>query len=94
MIAWAPIVHRRFLPGLHATWLRIDIGTIFLPVGTLGAVLGFLLPHPGGRILAGLEVMGVGIVLTVLAVLGSSWGRAQVRAVWARTRGQRQHHGI
>lgn len=82
LVLWAPLVHRRFLPGLHWTWLRVDIGNIFLPAALFGAVVSWVVKRPALRMYAGFEALLVGTGLLIVAVAGSSWGRGEVRKYW------------
>lgn len=72
---WTPLVHRRFLPGIHAEWLKDDIGSLVLPVVVMGWMLHLILAVPIGRLGAGFQVIGVGMGLMVVCLMGSSWGR-------------------
>ena len=45
-IIWLPIVHRRFVKGLHTQWLLVDICAIVLPTSVVAAVM-FTPVRPG-----------------------------------------------
>lgn len=75
LIAWVPIVHHRFLKGLHLRWLFHDVGMIVvLPVLCAVRAHDFLhwpqMPIP---IVVGIAMIGSELLL--IAAFGSSWVR-------------------
>jgi len=83
LIFWSPLVHHRFLPGIHAVWLRVDIGYIAIPVVVVGGLINWALVRSGSRIVLGVELIAVGSVLGLVGLIGSSWGRARMGRVFS-----------
>jgi O-antigen/teichoic acid export membrane protein len=77
-VAWLPVVHRRFLPGMHLRWLFVDIGHVAaLPLA--GAfMVARVLPWPAGRVAVAVTAAGVGTALLLGAAVGSSLVREEV----------------
>lgn len=83
-IAWLPIVHRRFVKGLHSKWLLLDV----LPVVALPTVLAFGLQQwmewPDSRLMTGFCLLMIGGGLCAVAAMGSSCARAGIVRLMAR----------
>ena len=82
-VAWLPIVHRRYLKGLHLDWLLKDIGVIvFLPTISAALVLRYVEWPPAKLGLIAL-ILAIYAGLAVLAAGSSStirnWLRARTR---------------
>ena len=70
-LAWLPVVHHRFLKGLHLRWLTQDVGVIVVLPALAAALLWQSLPWPAGR--TGLVLMLLSVYLAlVLVAAGSS----------------------
>ena len=65
---WVPLVHRKFAPGLHLSWLTRDIGIILVPAAAVGLLLTLWTPWPSGRLQTGVIVI-VGSFCVLLAAL-------------------------
>jgi O-antigen/teichoic acid export membrane protein len=78
-LAWLPVVHHRFLKGLHLRWLTQDIGVIALPPTMAAALAAHLIDWPPARwaLVALLIVLYIGLVLA--AAGSSSTVRARLR---------------
>ena len=76
-VAWLPLVHRKFAPGLNLKWYVQDVLIIFLVTGVVGYCLNTILPHSDSRGWQIGAVMGFGLVV-LLAGAGAS------SAVWER----------
>jgi O-antigen/teichoic acid export membrane protein len=72
---WVPLVHRRFVPGLHRKWLLNDIAPVLVPVLMGAAVLRAFVQVPDGRISGGVALALAGMALVMLALSGSSMAR-------------------
>lgn len=81
-IAWLPIVHRRFVKGLHTKWLLIDV----LPIALLSTLLAFglqrLMEWPTSRVMVALGLVMTGVMLCIVAVFSSSWARETIAKKW------------
>lgn len=80
-VLWVPVLHRRFLPGLHFKWLLHDVVAIaFFPV--VGAMLVYnFVSWPTGRLLAAGGIALAGLMLLAMSAVGSSLVRAKVRSI-------------
>jgi O-antigen/teichoic acid export membrane protein len=76
--AWVPLAHRRFLPGVHVSWLAEDIVPIVLPTALVAVALANLLAWPGGRVATALQLVVVGMLLTGCAAIASRQIRQHV----------------
>lgn len=66
-LLWTPIVHRRFTPGLHRSWLQTDIARpVLLPVVAAVLVAQFT-GWSDSRVWLSLQLLAVGTVLLALA---------------------------
>lgn len=63
---WAPLVHRRFAPGLHRSWVVDDIALPALPSVATAALAGQWLPWSNNRGLLAAELVLAGCVLLLL----------------------------
>lgn len=80
--AWVPLVHRRFVCGLHTQWLLRDVGTIALVTG-IGAVLAYVLvkwPQERAQVAVAIAVMS--LMLIALAAVGSLVVREIIYGKW------------
>ena len=72
-VAWIPLVHRRFAPGLHLRWLMGDIGAISLVAVAVALSVDHLVTWPTSRALLAVYLALSGAVLcavTFLSFLG------------------------
>ena len=88
-VAWLPLVHRKFVPGLNLKWYGQDILLIYVPVIILGYGLSNWLPLNDNRWLQFAEIMRVGLLVLLTGVLASSEMRIRVNG-WLKLHQQRQ----
>lgn len=81
-IAWLPVVHRRFVKGLHSKWLLTDVLPIALLPAALALGLQQLVEWPASRLMVALGLVAIGLVLTIAAGIGSSWARETIARKW------------
>jgi len=85
-IIWTPIVHNKFAPGIHWTWLFKDVAPIF--VSTAAAILFFEGLDIGFAGMTRMEVfvvlISIGIVILMLNMLVSSASRELVKIYFRR----------
>lgn len=68
--AWTPLVHRRFIPGLHLRWLLIDIALPVLPAVFLAVLATQCIPWSQQRGVLMIELVLAGaILLSVMFLL-------------------------
>lgn len=77
-LIWVPKVHNRFIIGLHAQWIRNDLGAIVLLSTFSTAVVYSLMRWSLERAAIGLEISLISLALVVIAAGGSSRLRAIV----------------
>jgi O-antigen/teichoic acid export membrane protein len=80
-MAWVPLVHRKFVPGLHSRWFWQDSLLIFMVTGLFGYLLHRIMPLSGQRLWQVVEVVGYGLVLLLVGASVSSVAWARVRGV-------------
>lgn len=73
--AWVPLAHRRFLPGVHLTWLFRDIAPAVLPALLCALALMYLLPWPEQRAAMAVQLLIVMLLLMSCAAISSRQGR-------------------
>lgn len=78
-LGWSPIVHRKFAPGLHASWLRGDVLRVASAPVAIGVACSLLVPRPVGRIEGAAWVVLCGIAMTAGGLGMSNWGRDFLR---------------
>jgi len=78
-VAWLPLVHRKFEPGLNLKWYGQDVLVIVLAVAIAAYCLSILLPQSGSRGMQLIEVIGSGLVAVLAGAAASSETRIRVR---------------
>lgn len=74
-LAWVPMMHRRFLPGVHLRWLTADIGVILVPAVIIGVSVHQFLTFPASRLSSGLLLALIGSTLLLVSCGASPWVR-------------------
>jgi O-antigen/teichoic acid export membrane protein len=79
-VAWLPLVHRKFAPGLNLKWYTQDVLIIFLSVGIVGYCLNAILPQSNIRVWQLCDIFTMGLLIMLAGTLASSaaWVRAKV----------------
>lgn len=84
LMAWVPLVHRKFVPGLHARWFGQDALAIIAVVAGAGYLLHRVLPLGGERLGLIVEVVGFGLVMLLAGVSASSVAWSRIGSVLGR----------
>jgi len=84
LLFWTPVVHRRFAPGLHGSWLLRDVLRVLAAPALLGALLAATQPWQAGRLQAALQVALAGGAMLLAALAQSDWAHAQLRSFCSR----------
>lgn len=71
-VAWLPLVHRKFEPGLNLKWYVHDVLIIYLIASIAGYCLSAILPHSDSRGWQIVIVMGFGLLVLLAGALASS----------------------
>ena len=79
---WVPIVHRRFVKGLHTQWLLRDVGPIACLTVAAAALAQGLVTWPHERASLTMGITLVSLVILVIAAIGSSWVRETISSRW------------
>lgn len=82
---WVPIVHRRFVPGLHSRWLAQDVLTIAGAALLVAVAAHYMVTLSPNRWGAGAQLAALVLATFAAAAFGSSWLRAAGLRGW-RTR--------
>lgn len=88
-VAWLPLVHRKFEPGLNWKWYVQDVLMIYLAAAIAGYCLSAILPHSDNRWWQAGEVVMFAILLMLAGALASSVARARTK-VWLGRRQLKQ----
>jgi O-antigen/teichoic acid export membrane protein len=83
-IAWLPIVHRRFVKGLHAKWMLRDVMPIMLFPAAVAFGLQESVLWPESRLTMAIGLVAIGLGLCATAAASSSWARATISSKWRR----------
>lgn len=75
---WVPLIHMRFVSGLHGTWIRHDIAAPII-VGTLAcALFSSFLDWSHNRFYTVIQLFGVGGILIIFCGLGLTQPRISI----------------
>lgn len=88
-VAWLPLVHRKFEPGLNLKWYSRDVLVIFLAAAIAGYCLSLILPQSNSRGMQFTEVVVTGLFVLLAGTAASSEARARVSA-WLTRQQQRK----
>lgn len=88
-VAWLPLVHHKFAPGLNFKWYGQDILIIVLPAAIAGYFLSIFFPQSDNRWMQFTEVIFTGLSVLMAGAAASSETRARVNH-WLMQRQQRQ----
>lgn len=81
-IIWLPIVHRRFVKGLHTQWLLQDVCSIVaLPIIMAYGLLQIIV-WPKTQLMVVIYILELSFGLFIIAAISSSWVRATFRKQW------------
>jgi O-antigen/teichoic acid export membrane protein len=84
---WVPRVHRRFVKGLHKSWLQHDLAGIAVSTGLSAAVARYSVRFSSDRISVAVLVLSIGLVLVMIAGAASSCVRGIVsERLWTLSR--------
>jgi len=82
-VAWLPLVHRKFEPGLNLRWYTNDIALIVAAISLAGCVAHQLVPPSGSRLDQFADICFAALASLLAAGVASSAIRSRVRAAWA-----------
>ena len=78
-VAWLPLVHRKFEPGLNLRWYVNDIAVIVAATALMGYIASLILPPSGARMNQLLDIVLVGLAALAAGAAASSAVRARVQ---------------
>lgn len=77
--AWVPVVHRRFVRGLHLKWLFEDIFPIFFFTLAVSLVVKSFWVAPGDRVVTFAAIFAIGLMVFLSSSLASSQVREYLK---------------
>ncbi len=84
LVAWLPLVHRKYQPGLNMKWYGQDIFVILLGALASATVIHLAWPASGDRWMQLAHVLATGIATTCAGGLSSSMMRGHALQIWRR----------
>lgn len=81
-VAWLPLVHWKFAPGLNRRWYVEDIAVILAPTILVVYIVSLLLPPSGSRLNQFADILLAGLMGLAAGAAASSTVRARVRTFW------------
>lgn len=66
LIAWTPLVHHRFAPGIHKKWLLIDIFGTIAPALMVASIASYRMIWSSQRVVLIVQIAALGIFLIFL----------------------------
>lgn len=81
-VAWLPVVHWKFSPGLNLRWYFNDIGSIFAAIAVAAVFTRLLLPPTGTGPMLLLHIALAAALGLAAAAAASSAARARLRSFW------------
>ena len=87
-VAWLPLVHRKFEPGLNLRWYVNDVAVIVAATVFVGYLASLALPPSGSRMNQFADIVLAGLMGLAAGAAASSTARARIRTYW---RGQTLH---
>lgn len=74
-IAWVPLVHAKFAPGLNNNWFLKDVFMIYITTAISGCLLNGLIPRSDNRYYMMVNVIIMGCLLLLSGAIASSFFR-------------------
>ncbi len=81
-VAWLPLVHRKFEPGLNRRWYVEDIAPIVAATALVGYITSLVLPPSGSRMNQFADIVLAGLMALGAGAAASSAVRARLRSFW------------
>jgi len=72
LVAWLPLVHRKFEPGLNAKWYMHDVFTIVAPIALVGMLSTEYIGKANGRLGLLMEIFLVELLLLTTGICAST----------------------
>ena len=80
--SWVPLVHARFLKGLHVAWLVRDVGAVTLFAGVGATLVNAFFSWPHERLQLAIWILLISLFLLMIAAAGSSLVLRVVSSRW------------
>lgn len=71
LLLWVPLVHHRFVPGLHWQWMRVDLLPVCSTAILMSIVLTRIMPWAEGRTALLVELSSIGLIVLLVATTAS-----------------------
>lgn len=75
-LIWTPLVHRKFMPGLHLQWLFSDVLSPLIPSIVVCSLASCVISFSESRAIAFVQLLTVGVSIFVISVFFDSTSRA------------------
>jgi O-antigen/teichoic acid export membrane protein len=80
-IAWLPLIHRKFAPGINTEWYKKDVLSILVPIMLVGLLINSIMGRFDNRWYQFIELGVMGISLLVTGIIASSSMRNQTKTL-------------
>lgn len=77
-LAWIPLVHQKFMPGLHLRWLFYDVLSQLIPSVVICSGVGLMVTFSETRAIAFMQLFAVGVAVFVASMFFSSERRRYI----------------
>lgn len=91
-LAWVPVVHARFLNGLHTQWLLHDVGGVFILTASGAIAINISLNWWEYSPRSVIELAAISFALLAISAVGSSWVRRILFAKFRTYSFSNKHH--
>lgn len=86
-LCWVPVVHSRFVTGLHLKWVLKDVGATASFSLLFAAFVDDSISWPDERAGVAMQLLALCMIMVVLATMSSSVARKQIVVAWQSYRG-------
>ena len=76
--AWVPLVHKRFVRGLHQIWLIQDLGGIVVLSSAMAVAVSAIVSWPADRFSVTKSLVVISAIFIISSAFASSWIRARL----------------
>jgi O-antigen/teichoic acid export membrane protein len=78
-IAWVPLVHNKYIPGLNSKWYTTDTLIIILFTLLSGYLINLIFPHSESRLIQFILIVIYGFIIIFISSISSSYVRQEIR---------------
>ncbi len=81
LLAWVPLVHHHFLPGLHKTWMLHDLLPVASALGAMGILMGFFPIHCDSKLGVIVRLAAWSGITLIVSGLATKEGRTEAAKI-------------